>query len=367
MTTGPLRILAISRQTEGANDYAFVRAFRRAGHFVKVVNPTEYVPYGWTSGVLRYAKRALYGPATAAFNAAVVAEAEALRPHLFFVFKGQMVSADTVSAVRAMGVVAINFYPDTGFTSYGPFLAKAVSRYDFIYTTKEFGLTDLAENYGMPRAAYLNHAYDPEVHAAVPLQDDDWQRMEADVVFVGAQSPKKEAYLAHLIAARPDLTYRIWGGHRWQLPEAPRVFFGGALSGFEYSKALRGGKIALALLYEGDKDAPQGDDVTARTFEIPAAGAFMLHERTEMAMALFHEDRECAFFGSADELVTKVDHYLARPDLRAAIAAAGQKRCESSHYSVDARVATIVDTTVRIAAERNISVPQPAATVPLGA
>jgi len=82
--------------------------------------------------------------------------------------------------------------------------------------------------------------------------------------------------------------------------------------------------------------------ITARTFEVPASGGFMLHERTSEAVHYFEDGKECAFFDDADDLVAKIRYYLAHDDERRAIAEAGHRRVLSSSYSYDDRVETVV-------------------------
>ncbi len=68
-----------------------------------------------------------------------------------------------------------------------------------------------------------------------------------------------------------------------------------------------------------------------RHFEITAAGGFMLcYDQPELE-SCFMPGKECAVFRSEEELLEKIQYYLARPDERAAIAQAGQKRTLSEH------------------------------------
>ena len=69
-----------------------------------------------------------------------------------------------------------------------------------------------------------------------------------------------------------------------------------------------------------------------RTFEIPACGGFMLHERSAEALGFFEEGKEAEFFGSEGELKDKIGFYLKNETLRMNIAKAGYQRCLKSGY-----------------------------------
>jgi spore maturation protein CgeB len=89
------------------------------------------------------------------------------------------------------------------------------------------------------------------------------------------------------------------------------------------------------------KGVDQGDETTTRSFEIPACGGFMLHERTPELLEFYEEGKEVAAFGSVEELASKIDHYLAHPEERHAIARAGYARCVPA-YSYDDRMKEIL-------------------------
>ena len=107
---GPLRILAVSALWQGANDYAFVRAFQRAGHSVSVMPVEWFVPSGWRRTGLRALRRLLRPILVREYTQALIAEAEYLQPDLFFVFKGTYVTSVALNAIRSMGAITVNFY-----------------------------------------------------------------------------------------------------------------------------------------------------------------------------------------------------------------------------------------------------------------
>ncbi len=68
-----------------------------------------------------------------------------------------------------------------------------------------------------------------------------------------------------------------------------------------------------------------------RHFEITAAGGFMLCYRQPELAECFEIGRECDVFSSEQELLEKLQHYLAHPQERQAIAYAGQQRTLCEH------------------------------------
>jgi spore maturation protein CgeB len=177
------------------------------------------------------------------------------------------------------------------------------------------------------------------------LNDEDRQRYGCEVAFIGTWSPKKEALLASLREALPAIRMRIWGC-QWEKIAASQLhscIMGDEVVGDEYAKALQGASICLGILSERRTGASSGDLITSRTFNIPACGAFLLHERNEESVRYFEEGVEAAFYNSSEELAKTVGHYLANPRERAAIAKRGRERCLSSGYSLDDRMRKVVE------------------------
>ena len=114
---------------------------------------------------------------------------------------------------------------------------------------------------------------------------------------------------------------------------------------------------------------PAGRGAT-RTFQIPALGAFMLHERNDVVTALFEEGVEAEFFGSEDELLAKCRHYLGNPQERQRIAEAGRRRCERSGYSEIDRVrafAVALSAAITVIIASSLALPVSSTHIALGA
>ena len=73
-----------------------------------------------------------------------------------------------------------------------------------------------------------------------------------------------------------------------------------------------------------------GDFVNPRTFEVAACGGFQLVDRRSLMAELFAED-ELAVFDSMEELLPRIEHYLAHPEEREAVAMRGRARVLKDH------------------------------------
>jgi spore maturation protein CgeB len=348
------RILAVGDLWQGSNAYAYVRAFRRAGHSVRVLAPENYVPSAWASRPLKAVRRTLEPLLVREYAKALLSAAANLRPHLFFVFKGRYVDPDVVRRIKAAGAVAVNFFPDVSFMAHGPLIPQALPHYDWVFTAKTFGVNDMRHRLGVESASVLPHGYDPEVHAPVELDAEDRHRYECDVSFVGTWSPKKQSFLEKLVALYPGIRLRVWG-YQWEPAHATlrhRVEREPVL-GIEYAKAMLASRINLCILSEARRGSSSGDRTTSRTFHIPATGAFMLHERTDELATFFRESSECGCFGLPEEMATRVEYFLRHDDERTAMARAGRERCLSSGYSIDARASELLRKVAEINAHRH--------------
>ena len=114
------------------------------------------------------------------------------------------------------------------------------------------------------------------------------------------------------------------------------------LSGYLANDAYREGiwrsKINRSFVTEDNED-----DIAHKAVEIAACGAFLMALRTPEHEALVEEDKEAVFFSSAEECADKARFYLARPDLREAIAARGRERAVRSGYDNDSQLARVLN------------------------
>jgi hypothetical protein len=262
-----------------------------------------------------------------------------LEPQVLFVFKGNYVSPEILDDARARGVLSVNYYPDVSFMTHGPQLPRALRLYDHVFNAKTFGVKDMVAH-GVRSVSFLAPGFDPELHRPVDLTPGERGLLSCDVSFIGTWSPKKEKLLTALRDGLPDVRLRIWG-YQWEkrtTKSLDGVVQGTGIIGDDYTRAIRASSICLGLLSEARLGSSSGDLITARTFQIPACGTFMLHERNDEVEQYFTEGRDAEFFDSPGELVAKVKKYLADSDARQRIAEAGLRRSSESDYSIDRRM-----------------------------
>ena len=338
------RAIVVCDQWLGSNGYAAMKALRRTGWSVEVAPEWEFIPVRWRTPWMRVVGRVVRAAAAREFNTHLRRVAGDLRPEMLLVFKGAFVQAETIDYVRQLGIRTYCFYPDVSFRTHGPYLPLTLPRYDWVFTTKSFGLHDLREQLDMTRASKIDHAFDPDLHRPICLTQRDIADYQCDVSFIGTWSPKKEKVLTTLSSARPNIRLRVWG-NQWDRASAAgplaKHIQGRAVVGAEYVRAITASAINLGILSEQRPGSSSGDRITSRTFHTPACGGFMLHERTDEVLSIFADGSSIVCYDDETEMLERVDEYLLAPDRRRAIAERGRIAVES-HHSWDARIQEIL-------------------------
>lgn len=343
---GSLRILFVGPEAHGSNSGSLARALRRAGHVVVMVDPDHIALQPRSSLALRVLGRLTRPLVRREVERLTARQCDLFRPDLCVVYKGSYFTPQALRYLKQRGVYCVNVFPDVSVWTHGRDIPACLPLYDHIFTTKTFGVKDMRDRLGITRSEFLSHGFEPDLHRPLVSTPRDLAVFGCDVSFIGQWSPKKQAYLDELTRRLPEIHLRVWGGY-WQGQAPPgsrlaRAIAGQAVWGDLYPLAIACSRINLGLLSEQRQGASSGDLTTSRTFHIPAAGGFMLHERTDELLHFFAEGQEVACFSSAEELAEKVAYYLAHPDERHRIQAAGHERC-LAQYSLDGHARRIVE------------------------
>ncbi len=257
------------------------------------------------------------------------------RPDLLLVTKGHWINPRALRSIHSLGAKIFNFYTDSPFfysdRSYGRvntsrWVYESFALYDAFFTFTQYLMEDL-RRYGCRRVEYLPFARDPHLHR--PYEgNEDLKEYECDISFIGNLDEERLHWLTPLSAYH----LKIWGGKQGQLDlrASPlrSKFQGKTLYGEDFAKAIRASKITLNLMRQVNLGSHN-----MRTFEAPSCRAFVLSVRNPEVVQLFREDKEAAYFSTRDELLAKVELYLAHPEERERIARAGWERVKDETYA----------------------------------
>lgn len=339
-----LRILCIGETWFGSDARAAFAALRRLGHSVHVIDESSFVPTAWTSFGARAIRKVFRRLMVEQLTRSASELMKMLTPDVLFVFKGNYVSPRVLEEASRRGVMTVNYYPDVSLFTHGRELPLAIPLYDHVFNAKTFGVRDMTAH-GVKSVSFLPPGFDPELHRPVELSDREKSAFGCDVSFIGTWSPKKEQLLFSLTRALPDIKLRVWG-NQWEKRTTKALdgaVEGMGIHGDDYTRAICASKMCLGLLSEARTGSSSGDLITARTFQIPACGTFMLHERNAEVAEYFTEGHDAEFFSTPDEMAEKVSQFVEDPEERNRLAANGLERSLRDDYSIDRRMREVVD------------------------
>ncbi len=255
---------------------------------------------------------------------------------IVWVEKGVTVYPSTLALIKKKGLNAklISCSEDDMYAKHNrsKYYEWGLKYYDVVFTTKTYNLAEL-KSLGARRTELFLDSYNEHVHKPTQLTSEESVRFSCDVSAIGMF--EKERAESMLYLAEHGVKVTVWGSGwgAWIDRHTNLDVKNEFLFGADYAKAISATKINLNFLRKVNRD-----EVTSRSVEIPACGGFMITERTKRHQDFFEEGKEAEFFDSNEELLKKVNYYLAHDDERMRIAAAGRERCLTSGYSMKAQL-----------------------------
>ncbi len=341
MKKGRPVIVLVGELWHGAPVRGFAQAFRDRGWLVIEIDINQYlsIPNSLTlRAMARFAPRAFESN----LNRDIVSICRRHKADYLFFMKGNGIWPETLQKLHLDGVETINFYPDVEF--HHPGLAMGtVAGSTWLFSTKSFHVEYFSKAFGR-EITHLNHGFSRLVHRprreVLGEHEFDW-----DISYVGNPSPYKLDWLIGVVESFPEQRIAVVG-HRWTAiasgtPLAPYVL-GYPLTGDALADIIETSKINIALHFGPVGARGWQDNLSARSFQIPASRGFMLHIDNAEIRDQFDVPEEIDVFSSPGELNAKIEYYLAHPAQRQAMNQRAYLRCLDS-YSFDHRVATIID------------------------
>jgi hypothetical protein len=299
-----MRVVVLGAAGARRTEMALVRAARALGYPCRLVDVA-----GWHRRLGALA------------DALVARLTEGFRPDaVIFTRQAHALEPERVAALsggRAGGVWYFDYAPSPAPELLA--LARAAGR---LFVTCRSQM-DAYRAAGVPEVLFLPQAVDPAYDrpaARVP------SRFHCDLSFVGSgQYPDRHALLRRL-AQVGTLQIR---GPGWEggadLPVA-----GGPVWGAEFARVVAGAAISVGAHAIAGQERQSACD-SNRIWKVLGCGGFYLGAWQPGAEEFARDGEHCAWYRDIDEAVTLAERYLAAPDRRAAIAAAGREHALRGH------------------------------------
>lgn len=349
-----MRVLVVGDWHSELHEQAVFDALGKLEHEVVAFPWFQYFRprVGWWSWLDSLLKRAqnkyLMGPLLSRINRDLLAIAAREKPELVLVYRGTHILPSTLRRIREVSprVVIAGYNNDDPFAPnqfhrlFAHFL-KGIPDYDLLLAYRHHNLDDFRKA-GAKRVHLLRSWFIPERNYPVCLDADGVRDYGCDVVFVGHHEDDGRVELLEEIVRR-GWKLRLFGpGYDWD----PVILHSTELSslvpvrlvwGEDYNKALCGARIALCFLSKLNRDT-----YTRRCFEIPATKTMMLSEYSGDLAGLFREGEEVELFRNKDEMVRKIEHYLAHDAQREAVAEGGWRLVHADGHDVVSRMRDLI-------------------------
>lgn len=261
---------------------------------------------------------------------AVLLAAEEFKPHLVLALAQAPLPAEVVDRLSRLGAVtAFWFVEDFRMR---PYFREVAAAYDHFFHIQgramEAQLRGLGANgHHLPLAAH------PPVHRPLELSEPEAERWGARVGFMGEGYPNRVRILGSLAGRIEGL--RVWGTG-W--PDQGRLARlvgedGRRLEPEEVVRVYNACQVVLNLPSSdrASADPSAMDFVNPRTFEVAACGGFQLVQRSSALARVLLPEVDVAVFNDEGELAGLIEHYLAHPQQRSDVAAAGRRRVLTEH------------------------------------
>lgn len=323
-----------------------VAGLKELGHLVEAFEAPDFHPsyqalkkLRVTSDRLQYLENSYLS----VVSQAVLAKVETFEPDLVLAMAQAPLSVQALKRLRRDGVAtAMWFVEDFRLFTYWQAYAPL---YDYFAVIQRDEFLTALQAIGVDNTLYLPLAAQPDLHVELELSPSENRIFGSEVSFMGA------GYANRRVAFR-ELTrfdFKLWGTD-WDGDSilAPFLQMGGArVSSQDCVKIFNATKININLhsSVQASQLVTGGDFVNPRTFEIACCGAFQLVDRRSLMEELFvtgGPGAELAVFDDLPGLIAGIEHYLAHPEEREAIARRGRERVLREH-TYAARMKTLLD------------------------
>lgn len=212
---------------------------------------------------------------------------------VLFVFKGDYVEAEILERFDG---IKIHYHPDDSANpdNTSKYYRSAEDNYDVHVTTKLHNIQELEGRSKAP-VVFVKCAFDPAWHFPQSFAT------ESRVGLIGTRRPDRVDFIVE--CARTTSQKMLIAGSGWGRDRTLRRLaeVSGPKFGLDFSKYAAKAPIQLGVLNSANRDTH-----TCRTFEVPAAGALFIGERTAEHEDIFSAPNSALLYGSPEEALEMI-------------------------------------------------------------
>lgn len=281
-------------------------------------------------------------------NKELILECKKFSPDIIFVSKSNNVFFETLEAIKKQtnAVLVLHQYDDPFFYWLTKkYVSESLEKYrlcDFIFIYDSYFIPRL-KHFGIENSFFLPNATDPKFfHKISDFNEYDFKKYGSDVSFVGVPTEDRIKFLGRI---SENFHLKVWGrnnpscdGLQW--PEGFNTDFGDSkqVSINELNKIMNYSKILINYHHE---QAVFG--INIRTFDVPAAGGFLLCDYHEDIEKCFDIPSEIVTYEGVKDAIKKIEFYLDHEPERIQISNNAHNRVQKEH-TFDHRAKTIIQT-----------------------
>jgi hypothetical protein len=301
-TPAPRRIAVFGKRGHHRTEASIARAARTLGHAVRFVDVGRWRQFGPLGPALLRWRLDAFGADT-----------------LLFTRYAAELGEDQVRRLST-GRWAATWYFDLPLTPEALLLGRATGR---VFTTYHDTVSEYRAA-GIPEAFWLPQGMDP----AIDLPAATWPvEYGCDASFIGSGPFPHRWPLLRAVATVCDLQIR---GPGWADAPSDLPVRGGEIRGAEFARATSAARISLGASFSAAQAASR-HSASNRMWKVMGCGGFFLGEHVE-GIEAFAEDRvHCAWYRDPADAAEQVRHWLAHPEERMRIAAAGRAHALAAH------------------------------------
>lgn len=348
-----MKILIAGDWHSELHEEAVYQALLKLGHAALRFSWHEYFhPRGRLTNIgsplLKAQNKYMLGPVVDRLNKDIISRVDDERPDVVFVYRGSHIYPETLRRMRKAvpWAVLVGYNNDDPFSPLYPkwkwrhFLA-GVPEYDLVLAYRRHNLEEFKAA-GARRVELLRSWFIPERNYPAELSEDERERFECDVVFVGHYENDNRLTCLEEIARR-GWRLRIFGpGYEWDpiIRRSELLHRYAPINlvwGSDYNRALCGAKVALCFFSKLNRDT-----YTRRCFEIPSCGTVLMSEYSDDLADMFEADKEAIYFRDSEEMMIKLNSLLTDERELQKVAAAGTRRVWKDRHDVASRMSDVV-------------------------